>query len=410
MTASQAPVAARDVPLASWTQSVGMSALQDALKLASRPGIISFALGLPSPELFPIEKFKSSYQNVLLSGSRTLQYGRPSEELKSHLVSVMRRRGIRCKESEIFLTQGAQQAIHLLAKLLMDNGRQIITENLCYPGFWQNLKFYAPEALLVSTDPQSGMDVERVGWFLKSGSRPALIYVIPDGHNPTGASLSEEKREYLLRLARFYGTPLLEEDPYGLLSYLDGQTVALRARDHEQVFYVGSMSKILAPSLRIGWLVAPERYMPYLEILKESSDINMATLSQHVVANMLANDWLSPHLATLQIEYKQRRDAMLTAIHLFLPSGSECVAPNCGIYIWVRLPGNVDTRQFLEAAVSNYGVSFMPGDAFCIGERETSQNCMRLSFSSPSVDQITEGLNRLSDAISSCGGCRSIAR
>src|SRR6266481_393352 len=275
-----------DSVLASWTRYATRSLMQDALLLSARPGIICFALGLPSPELFPIGEFTNACAEMLARGPRALQYGPPSTELKSHVVSLMRARGVDCSEQQIFLTSGAQQAVHLIVALVLDRGREIIAEELCYPGFQQIIEFYEPEILTVPTDPKSGLDVDKVEWYLARGARPAFIYTIPDGHNPLGVSLSEEKRTRLLALSQEYSVPIIEEDPYGFLSYGTSPLKPMRAHQTDLVFYVGSFSKILAPSARVGWLVVPEGLTAHLAILKESSDIDMATFSQHIVACM----------------------------------------------------------------------------------------------------------------------------
>src|ERR1700733_8477526 len=207
-----------DGPLASWTQHSKRNPMQDALLLSVRPGIICFALGLPAPELFPLELFTNACTEILGRGPRVLQYGPPSNTLKSHIVSLMRTRGVECSEKQVFLTSGAQQGVHLIVALLLDRGRQGIAEELCYPGFQQIIEFYQPEILTVPTDPKSGMDVDKVEWHLVRGARPAFIYAIPDGHNPLGASLSEEKRIRLIEISQKYGVPIIEEDPYGFLS------------------------------------------------------------------------------------------------------------------------------------------------------------------------------------------------
>jgi 2-aminoadipate transaminase len=301
----------------------------------------------------------------------------------------MRTRGVECSEQQIFLTSGAQQAVHLIVALLLDHGRQIIAEELCYPGFQQIIEFYKPEILTVPTDPKTGMDIDKVEWYLVRGARPAFIYAIPDGHNPLGVSLSEEKRTRLLALSQEYGVPIVEEDPYGFLSYGASPLKPMRAHRADLVFYVGSFSKVLAPSLRIGWLVVPEELTPHLAILKESSDIDMATFSQHIVACMLDSGFLSQHLDRLRSEYKCRRDMMLMALSRRFPVGSEWIHPDSGVFVWVRLPETFDTTHLLETAVKKYGVAFMPGSVFCVGrDGSRARSSLRMNFSYPSAAQI----------------------
>ncbi|MDP9051807.1 MAG: PLP-dependent aminotransferase family protein, partial [Acidobacteriota bacterium] len=289
--------------LANWTNLVPESPLQSALMLSGRPEVLSLALGLPAPELFPHQEFSAACSAVLASDGHALQYGKPPDGLKTHIVNLMRERGVNCSEGEVFLTFGAQQALRLAVALILDEGQPVITEELSYPGFQQVAQFYSPEFLTVPTDPATGMDVERVERYLKSGIRPSLIYAIPDGHNPLGVTLSVEKRKRLCSIAQHYGIRLLEEDPYGLLTYSDEAPAPLRSYN-DDVLYIGSFSKLLAPSVRVGWLLAPERCHRYLGILKEASDINTATFAQRVVNQMLSSGFLNDHLARLRREYR----------------------------------------------------------------------------------------------------------
>jgi 2-aminoadipate transaminase len=310
-------------------------------------------------------------------------------------------RGVNCSEEQVFLTSGAQQAVHLVVKLLLDPGQQLMVEDLCYPGFQQIVRFYKPDILTVASHPEAGIDIDQVRQHLANGARPAFIYTIPDGHNPLGVSLCSEKRTQLITIARQYRIPILEEDPYGLLSYSDSTSAPLRAECEELVFYVGSFSKILAPSLRVGWVVAPERLVTQLAILKESCDINMATFSQHVIVCMLEEGILPGHLCRLRSEYAKRRDAMLTALMKYFPAGAEWFRPVCGVYIWVRLPEGMDATQILPIAVDKYQVAFMPGPVFSTrGDRFATSN-MRLNFSHPSIKEIEHGISRLGHLLTS---------
>ncbi len=316
--------------LANWTKLVPESPLQSALTLAARPEILSFALGLPAPELLPHLEFSSACSDILSNDGQVLQYGKPPHELKTHIVNLMRERGVDCTEGQVFLTFGAQQALRLAVALVLDEGRPVITEELCYPGFQQVAQFYSPNILTVPTDSVTGMDVDRVEWYLASGIRPSLIYSIPDGHNPLGVTLSSEKRKRLCSMAQYHGVPVLEEDPYGLLAFSGPAPAPLRAYS-EDVLYIGSFSKLLAPSIRVGWLLAPEKYHPYLAILKEASDINTTTFTQHVVANMLRTGFLSNHLEMLRGEYRRRRDKMLAELRKRCPPQCEWRCPDSGI-------------------------------------------------------------------------------
>lgn len=385
---------------ASWSRHVPRSLVQDALLMSAQVDTISFSLGLPATELFPVGEFGRACAETLTDFPRALQYGQPSEALKSHIVSLMRTRGVACSERQIFLTSGAQQALHLVVALLLDRGQQVIAEDLSYPGFQQIVRFYEPEYLSVNTDLQTGIDAAGVESHLRNGAQPAFIYSIADGHNPVGVSLSQDKRERLVEIARSHRRVIIEEDPYGFLQYSDKLTYPMRALSADSVLYIGSFSKILAPSVRVGWLVVPEHLTPYLAILKETNDIDMATFSQHAVARMLDSGFLPEHLVRLRSEYRRKRDAMLAALARYLPSMCRWNHPECGVYIWVTLPEHTDAMRLLQATMK-LRVTFMPGAIFSLSGNSSACCSVRLNFSYPSLQQITEGIKRIGDALQS---------
>lgn len=389
------------VPLACWTQDLKRSALQDMLVEGTRPGVLSLALGLPAAELFPVEEYGQAIARVLEADPRALQYGPPFEPLKKHVVALMARRGVTCREEQVFLTAGAQQGVNLLTRLLLNPGGQVVIEEMTYTGFQQVLQPYQPEILTVPTDLQTGMDVEAVEELLKSGARPSLIYCVTDGHNPLAVSLSRDKRERLVRLAREYRVPVIEDDPYGFLHYEDAAVPPLRALDDRWVYYVGTFSKILAPALRAGWMIVPEEIIPYLSTIKEAADINMSPLSQRAIAAYLDTGHLPAHLARLRREYGRRRDAMHNCLEEHLSNGARWHRPTNGMFIWVELPETVDAGELFKAAIKRERVAFIPGQAFGVGETPRASNCMRLNFSNNSEERIEEGIARLARVLKS---------
>lgn len=391
------PELATAVRLAPWTGQVSRTFLQDLLPKVGQPDILSFGLGLPAPELFPWPEFSTACTDVLEKNPKSLQYGPSSAALKSHIVSLMAAKGVDCNESQVFLTHGAQQGVHFLVELLLERNRQIIAEEFCYPGFQQIISFFQPEVLSIRSDLHSGMDVDQVEWYLSHGARPAFIYTIPNGHNPLGVSLSEEKRERLASLSLTYGVPLLEEDPYGYLTYSAGCIRSLAAYAKQTTFYVGSFSKVLAPSMRVGWIVVSEDLIPYLAILKESSDLDIASFSQHVVASMLDTGFFPKHLQRLRCEYQRRRDVMLEALRAYCPADTRWTIPDSGLYVWVQMPHNCDTMNALSPALNKYRVAYMPGQAFATRISPTARCGMRLNFSYPTAEQIVAGIRSLGE-------------
>lgn len=384
--------------LAGWARSITRSALQVMLSEASRPDILSLALGLPAAELFPAEAYGRAAVHVLETEANALQYGPPSRVLKSQIVELMARRGVACREEQIFLTAGAQQGVNLLARLLLDPGGSVMTEELTYTGCQQVLEPYQPNVLSVPTSAESGMDLDAVEAHLRSGARPAFIYTVTDGHNPLGVSMSREKRERLVNLAREFRVPIIEDDPYGFIHY-EAATPPLRAFDENFVYYVGSFSKILAPALRAGWLVIPEALSMHLSIIKEASDIDTGTFSQRAISAFIAAGHLDGHLEKLRREYAARRDAMLASLGRHFAGGARWNVPTSGIFIWVELDSDLSTLELLKLALERERVAFIPGQVFGVGGTPRA-NCMRLNFSHPSSERIEEGVSRLARCLS----------
>lgn len=389
--------------LAGWAQGLQRSALQEMLVAASRPDIISFALGLPAAELFPAAALAEAAARVLPANPGALQYSPPLQSLKQHVRELMRRRGVNCLEEQIFLTAGAQQGMSLLSRLLLEPGGRVITEELIYTGFQQILEPFQPQILTVSTDPETGMDVDAVEQHLSSGVRPGFIYAITDGHNPLSARLHPSKRVRLVELAERYRVPIIEDDAYGFLCY-ENSLPPLRALSERWVFYVGSFSKILAPALRVGWLVVPEELILPLSVIKESTDIDAAPLSQRIINAYLDTGQLPAQIDMLCMQYRLRRDAMLRALAENFPDNARWTRPDCGFFVWVELPQAVDIDELFRRAVEHERVTFIPGHAFCVNNQRSAAPSMRLNFSHSTPARIEEGIPRLARILKSALG------
>lgn len=398
MVMQVAAIEEREIALAGWTRVIKRSALQDMLVASARPEILSFALGLPAPEFFPAADYSEAVAHVLASDARALQYGPPFRPLKQHVVRLMAERGVQCREEQVFLTSGAQQGVNLLARLLLEPGSKVIVEEMAYSGCQQVLHASQADILTVPTDFKTGIDVDAVESLLLSSERPAMIYVVPDGHNPLAVSMSREKRRRLVELASTYCVPVIEDDAYGFL-YYDSPVPPLRALDEEWILYVGTFSKIMAPALRTGWVVVPESLIPPLAIIKEATDIDTAPLNQRGISAYLDAGHLPAHLARLRVEYRRRRDAMISALRTHFPPGARWETPASGLFIWVELPEWVDTGELLAAALEQEQVAFIPGHAFYVNEAHPATNRMRLNFSNSSVERIEDGVRRLARVI-----------
>jgi len=264
-----------------------MDSLLEIMRLASRPGVLSFAIGLPATDLFPCEALAHAAARVLQTDASSLQYGLPYHPLKTQIVQMMAWRGVHCTEEQIFLTSGAQQGTDLLSRLLLPPGGQVLYEQAIYDGIRLATRAQKPEVLTVATDPATGMDVDAVEALLAGGARPAFLYAITDGHNPLRVSLSLEKRHRLAALARRYRIPILEDDAYGFLYYGETPAPPLRSLDEEWVFYLGSFSKTLAPALRAGWVVVPASIAAQFSPLKHGADLDTPTLGHRVISAYL---------------------------------------------------------------------------------------------------------------------------
>lgn len=383
---------AAGLPLAAWTRAIAPSSIQEMMGLMACPGVISFALGLPAPELFPVEEYTEAARRTLADRS-SLQYHPASAPLRAEVARLMERRGVRCRPEQVFLTTAAQQALALLARLLLEPGGTVVCDSLVYMGFQQVLEPYAPRVLAVPTDLRTGMDVDAVEALLAAGERPAFVYCITDGHNPLGASLSTGKRARLAELARRYRVPVVEDDAYGLVDY-GGAEPPLKALDERWVLYVGSFSKVLAPGFRVGWIVAPEELVPMLGCAKDGMDLDTSTFSQRLVAEYLASGRFPAYLETVRTEYRARRDLMLALLERHFPAGTRWSVPRHGSLVWAELPGGRDAAELLTPALEA-GVAYVPGSVFAVPGSGAGRSGLRLNFSFPAPDAIREGMERL---------------
>ncbi|HYG11054.1 MAG TPA: PLP-dependent aminotransferase family protein [Pyrinomonadaceae bacterium] len=385
--------------LAEWARNISPSALQEMLTEASRPGIISFALGLPAPEFFPAAAFAQIAGQVLAADARTLQYSPHLQPLKRQVCELMKQRGVECFEEQVFLTAGAQQGMSLLARLLLEDGGKVITEKFIYLGFQQALEPFRPEILTVETNPETGMDVEAVESLLRSGHRPAFIYSITDGHNPLSVNLHPAKRERLVELAKAYQVPIIEDDAYGFLNYSEAMSPPLRALDDRWVFYVGSFSKILAPALRAGWMIVPPELIEPLSIVKESADIDTATFTQRLINAYLESGQFPAHLANLCAHYNIRRETMASALEAFFPAEARWNVPESGFFFWVELPAKISPDRLFKIAIEREQVAFIPGNAFSVRGAGNQTQSIRLNFSNSTPERIEEGIARLAKVL-----------
>jgi 2-aminoadipate transaminase len=308
-------------------------------------------------------------------------------------------RGVTCRPEQIFLTSGSQQGMDLLARLLLVPGGRVMLEQTVYDGMPMALKWLEPEILSVPTDLDHGIDADAVERHLLAGPAPAFLYLITDGHNPLGVSLPETQRRRLATLARRHRMPILEDDAYGFLYYEASPAPPLRAHEDEWVFYLGSFSKILAPGLRSGWIVAPEELMPTLSALKHATDLDTPSFSQWMISSYLASGEFPDHLTRLRAAYRARRDALLAALERRLAGAVRWNRPTAGMFVWVEMPERIDAARLVRTAIEEEKVAFSPGAAFAVQGSRHADSCLRLAFAHLTPEEITEGVERLARVI-----------
>ncbi len=388
--------------LASWTPVIDDWLATESrghdLNLAGNPNLIPLGLGLPAPELFPVAALQAAASRLLVGRARALQYGAVPKALAEHVVALMAARGVRCSASQVVLTNGAQQAMSLLAQLLVEPGQAVVLEEVCFPGLRWAVQPREARLVTVPIDLMDGltrgMDLDALEALLTQGLRPAFIYAMGAGHNPTGVSLGEDARQRLVELARRFRTPVLEDDAYGFLQYESTQP-AIRALDEEWVLYVGSFSKILAPGLRVGWLVVPPALAARLSYMKSSAHLETATFAQHLVSEYLDHEDIGAHIEGICASYRHRRNTMLAAMAEHFPAGLRYTRPTSGMFVWIELAPGIDTYDLLDRSLRECQVMFFPGHSSAATPQRPSGHCMRLCFSNASAEQIAEGVKRL---------------
>lgn len=386
------------IEIATWLKKLEPTVMQNALDHKEDEDFISFALGLPDCSLFPISSLQQAEKNIAkYHHEQYLQYAIPSMKLKKQIVKLMLKRGAVCKEEDIFLTSGAQQGIYLLSKLLLNSSDNVLVENYAYPGFMQAISEYKPRILTVNTNLSTGIDIMDVEKKIKT--QPGLLYLVTDGSNPQSVSISLEKREALVDLAKQYKVPIIEDDPYGFLQYNDNLLPSLRSFDDNWILYVGTFSKIFAPSFRTGWVVLPHRFHKYLSYLKEAIDINTFRYTQLLLSEFIENLDFDNHIDYLCSVYKGKRDLMFQEISKNFPKDVEVYIPQCGFFLWVKLPIYIDMERLTKLCHQKYKVTFILGKNFLVADSGSQNNYIRLNYSSASQENIVDGIGRMGEAL-----------
>lgn len=400
-------------------QGMGSSIIRELLKLTEQPDIISFAGGLPAPEVFPVERFTEATSRVLSEhGAQALQYSTTEgyRPLREYLVEKMSKYGISARPENILITNGAQQALDIIGKVLLDPGDIILTEQPTYLGALQAWRAYQADYVTVPVDDDGICLDERFIEALRAG--PKLMYILPNFQNPAGVTLSLERRQKLVQIANQYGIPIIEDDPYGELRYEGEHLPPLVALDavyeakHEAggngngfsnnghyhqggVIYLGTFSKTLAPGLRLGWIMAPEPVVKMCVMAKQGMDLHTSTFAQMVAYDVARDGYLDQHKRLIRQVYKERRDVMLAAMDAYFPPEVTWTRPAGGLFLWATFPEWLDAAEVLKTAIE-HKVAFVPGAAFHPNAAAgVGHNTCRINFSNACPEQIEIGIERL---------------
>lgn len=392
-----------DSLFAARTQQMKRSTVREILKLTAKPEVISFAGGLPAPELFPIERIREATDTILAErGQEVMQYstteGMP--ELRDLVARRLSAGKFQISPDNIIITSGSQQAVDMLARIFLDEGDNVIVENPTYVGMLTSWRPFHLNFSAVPTD-DSGMIVDELEPLLKA-QKPKMMYAIPTFQNPQGTTLTRERRAKLVEILAKHNLPFVEDDPYGELRYSGEPLPSVLQMEAEHrasatldgsVIYCGTFSKILTPGLRIGWVAAAYPVIDKLVQVKQATDLHTSTFNQFVAYEVARDDaFLAEHIEELREVYRQRRDLMLKTMDENFPPEVTWTRPEGGLFLMVTMPAHINARDVLQEALK-HDVAFVPCDDFFLGD--AGHNTFRLNFSNARPERIVEGIKRL---------------
>lgn len=370
------------------------SIIRDILKFSNQPGVISFAGGLPGPDLFPVEEIRDAADRVLTHyGTKALQYGlsmgySPLREFIAERVAI--RGGVQLSADNILVTSGSQQALDVVGRAFLEPGNFVLCCRPTYLGALQAFSFYGARYAPIEMD-DNGMIVEKVDPVIRE-LHPRLMYVVPNFQNPSGITMSEKRRQLLVQKSQQFGIPIIDDNPYGELRYSGTDVPSIKSIGGQAVIQLGTFSKIISPGLRIGWIAASRQTMGVFERVKQCTDLHTNEFAQYVIYEFVQNGALDRHIERLKVAYHQRRDAMLRAMSEFFPETVTWTKPDGGLFLWVRLPEHADATQLFNEAIEEK-VAYVPGKPF--HPDGSGGNTLRLNFSNASLENIHEGIKRL---------------
>lgn len=371
------------------------SEIREILKLTKRDDIISFAGGLPAPELFPIEEMKKVAVKVLEEmGKEALQYSTTEgyDPLREKITARMLKQGIISTKEDILITSGSQQGLEFSGKVFIDPDDVVLCESPSYLGAINAFRSYECQFEEIETD-EHGMNMDALEKALKTIPNIKFIYVIPDFQNPTGRTWNLERRKKLVELGNRFDVIIIEDNPYGELRFEGEYLPAIKSFDTEgRVIFLGTFSKTFSPGLRIGWVCASEKILNKYIMVKQGSDLQSSSLSQRELDMYMDLYKLDDHINKIKEVYKIRRNVMIKAMQKEFPEEAKYIIPKGGLFIWVELPKSVNTKDLMNKAIESK-VAFVPGGSFFPNGGNT--NSMRLNYSNMTEEKIVEGIKRL---------------
>ncbi len=378
----------------------GTDAVGAILKAAADPKIISFAGGLPAPELFPVKEMKAAVDKVFDEhGQEAMQYGAAKgatalrQAIQQH---VKEKENVDSELDNVLVTTGSEQALDLVGKAFVNPGDTVLVEQPTYLCALDVFRSYGANFASVEMD-EDGMKMDALEEALKANPNTKLIYTVPNFQNPTGRTMTEERRKQLAELAEKYDVYVLEDNPYGEIRFAGQHVPAVKSFDKSgHVLYMSTFSKTLAPGFRLGWLVADKNVVNKLTVLKQSADLHTDNLAQFAVAQFFADNDVDAHVKEISALYGKRKDLMLEGIKKYFPEGVKYTDPEGGMFLWVEVPGVDDTVELFKECLE-HDVAFVPGDPFFAGE--VQPGAFRLNYSNMKEDQIEVGLKRLGAAL-----------
>jgi 2-aminoadipate transaminase len=391
------PPPARLPAFATRMEGMPPSAVREILKVAERPDILSFAGGLPAPELFPVDAIAAAHADVLArEGGAALQYSTTEGygPLREWIAEHLKRRGIPARADQLLITSGSQQGIDLAARVFLDPGDVVLVESPTYLAAIQAFAAYQVRLVSVPSD-DNGMQVDKLAELIEE-HRPKLIYLVPSFQNPQCTTLPQTRRAALAALAEQHRVMILEDDPYGELAFTGAPPRPVAAGGHGNIIYLSTFSKTLAPGLRIGWMWADPAVLRRVTIAKQAADLHTASLAQRATSRLLQTFDYDSHVAKIRDVYGERCQTMLSALSEYMPDGCRWVTPTGGMFVWLQLPEQLDADALLAGAVARK-VAFVPGSSFFV--EHVRRNFARLNFSNQPPQAITEGMRRFGQVI-----------